>query len=384
LLIVMQQANGRIATLDGVRAISICFVLCAHSFGTDILPMTPIAHVFADIGVRSFFLLSGFLITTLLLRERARDGISLRAFYLRRALRIFPALYVYLLVVLALRAAGLTTASDADLAFAGSYTMNFHAERAWSVGHLWSLSVEEQFYLAWPLALLVLRPRGALVVAIAAIAVAPLVRVTAWYGWPAVRALSDQAFPCVFDSLATGCALAIGREWLEASPRYRRLLDARWFWAIPIACMLSVLVQRPWFSLGFSMTLANLGVALAIHRCVSRPTGAVAAVLEHPLVVRVGVLSYSLYLWQQLFLDRHSTAWINAFPVNIVLAFAAAALSYLLVESPFLRVSERLRRRTAHAIPPAPPGDVAARPITLDVLRPAGDTASWRAIHGPR
>jgi peptidoglycan/LPS O-acetylase OafA/YrhL len=363
------SANGRIATLDGVRAVSICFVLFAHALGTGVLPMFAAAHAFADIGVRSFFVLSGFLITTLLLRERARHGqISLRGFYLRRALRIFPAFYAYLAVVLVLRAAGYVSASDSDLAFAGTYTMNFHAERAWYVGHLWSLAVEEQFYLAWPLTLVMLGTQRALGVAVAAIAVAPLVRVGLWYFRPDLRDLTDQAFPCVFDALATGCVLAIARDGLEASERYRRLLDSRWFWAIPIGCAALTLVTRPWFGLGIAMTLANVGIALTVHRCVSRPTSAVSAFLEHPILVRIGVLSYSLYLWQQLFLNRHSNAWINTFPVNLAFAFLVAALSYRLIERPFLRVSETLRkRRAAPAADAAPP---------LHTLRPVRDTLS--------
>jgi len=366
--------NERIPALDGIRAVSIAFVLCAHALGTGILPMTGRTHVFADIGVRSFFVLSGFLITTLLLRERARHGgISLRGFYLRRALRIFPAFYTFLGVVIVLRAAGYITVSDRDLAFAGTYTMNFHAERAWYVGHLWSLSVEEQFYLAWPLTLIMLGTRGALVVALVGIAVAPGVRLATWYGWPELRALTDQMFPCVFDALATGCVLAIARDRLEASPRYRRLLDARWFWLIPIACLASRAVTRPWFDFGISMTLANLGIAMTIHRCISRPHGAVTAVLEHPLAVRVGVLSYSLYLWQQLFLDRHASSWIHAFPQNVILAFAAAALSYLLIETPLLRLSETLRKRKRMTVRVAPP--TPREPVTA-TLRTARETAS--------
>jgi peptidoglycan/LPS O-acetylase OafA/YrhL len=349
---VQYPAGSRIPALDGIRAISICFVLCAHTLGTGILPMTPVAHVFGDIGVRAFFVLSGFLITTLLVRERARHGtISLRGFYLRRALRIFPAFYAYLAVLILLRAAGIIAPSNSDLVFAGTYTMNFHAERAWQVGHLWSLSVEEQFYLAWPLTLILLGTRRALVLALAAIAVAPVVRMVTWADWPALRELTDQMFPCVFDALATGCVLAIARARLESSERYRRLLDARWFWLIPIAGLASRFVTRPWFDLGLSMTLANVAIAMTIHRCVSRPVGAVATILEHPLAVRIGVLSYSLYLWQQLFLDRHSTSWLNAFPINIALAFAAAALSYRFIESPFLRLSEALRKRATRTVP---------------------------------
>jgi peptidoglycan/LPS O-acetylase OafA/YrhL len=375
---VQQAANARIPALDGVRAISIGFVLCAHSLGTGMLPMTSGAHVLGDIGVRSFFVLSGFLITTLLLRERARCGaISLRGFYLRRALRIFPAFYAFLAVLVVLRAAGHSTASDRDLAFAATYTMNFHADRAWHVGHLWSLSVEEQFYLAWPVVLIAVAARRALLVAVAAIAVAPVVRVAVWYGWPELGALADQMFPCVCDALATGCVLAIARESLEASPHYRRLLDARWFWVVPIACLASRAVILPWFDLGVSMTLANLGIALAIHRCVARPHGAVAAVLEHPLAIRVGALSYSLYLWQQLFLDRHASGWIHAFPVNIVLAVAAAALSYRAIEAPFLQLSEALRRRRpVRAALYTPHLGAVGVAAPHDALRPAGDTAS--------
>jgi peptidoglycan/LPS O-acetylase OafA/YrhL len=379
---VQPPATGRIPTLDGIRAIAIGLVLCAHSLGTGILPMSTRAHVFADIGVRTFFVLSGFLITTLLLRERARSGaISIRGFYLRRALRIFPAFYTFLAVVVVLRAAGLADASDRDLVFAGTYTMNFHADRAWHVGHLWSLSVEEQFYLAWPLTLIALGTRRALFVAVAAIAVAPAVRLAIWYGWPELRALTDQMFPCVFDALATGCVLAIARESLEASPRYRRLLDARWFWILPLVCAVSRAVNRPWLDLGVTATLANVGIALAIHRCVARPQGAVATALEHPLAVRVGVLSYSLYLWQQLFLDRHAHAWFTVFPVNLALAFAAAALSYRLIEAPFLRLSEALRKRRSATARPVPAVHSVPRGATritapLDALRPARETAS--------
>src|SRR4051794_34547069 len=92
-----QPGAGRIATLDGLRGISILLVLLGHAFGTGILPRTKSAHLVAEIGVRTFFVISGFLITTLLVRERAKHGhISLGGFYKRRTLRIFPAFYAYL------------------------------------------------------------------------------------------------------------------------------------------------------------------------------------------------------------------------------------------------------------------------------------------------
>jgi len=107
-------------------------VLVAHSLGTRNLPGIPRLAVLADLGVRTFFVISGFLITTLLLSEYEKRGrISLADFYVRRVYRIFPAFYVYLAVMLGIAALGWIHIPPADVAFAATYTMNFHARRAW-------------------------------------------------------------------------------------------------------------------------------------------------------------------------------------------------------------------------------------------------------------
>jgi peptidoglycan/LPS O-acetylase OafA/YrhL len=195
-----------------------------------------------------------------------------------------------------------------------------------------------------------------------------------WYGWPAVRELTDQAFPCVFDALATGCVLAIARTSLERSPAYRRVLDARWFWAIPAVCIGSLAVTTPWLGLGVAMSVTNLAIALAIHRCVSRPDSRVGVALERPVLIRIGTLSYSLYLWQQLFLDRHATTWIHRFPLNLVFAAIAAVLSYRLIETPFLRLSARLRAR------PAATSDARGEIAAVSPVSPAAETLSSSLI----
>ncbi|MDB4953255.1 MAG: acyltransferase family protein, partial [Myxococcales bacterium] len=340
----MNSAGGRIATLDGMRAVSIALVLAAHASGTGVIPMSAFAHLFGDLGVRTFFLISGFLITTLLLRERANTGrISLRDFYIRRVFRIFPAFYSYLALVVVVGLFACVALNLRDVAFAATYTMNFHGERSWPVGHLWSLAVEEQFYLIWPLAVIALGLVRASSFAIIAVAAAPMIRVALWYLFPQYRALADQAFPCVFDTLAMGCLLAIARSRLESWRPYRILLHATWFWIVPLVCVLTLIATRPWFQLGIGMTVANIGIAMAVHRCVSRPHSIAGRVLEHPILIQIGTLSYSLYLWQQPFLDRHSHAWFTAFPINIGLAAAAAVLCHRLIEQPMLRVSSRYR-----------------------------------------
>jgi peptidoglycan/LPS O-acetylase OafA/YrhL len=336
------KPSRRIAALDGIRALCILIVLFAHATGTGI-PMTRFSTVAGDLGVRGFFVLSGLLITGLLLRDAERPiGQALRDFYVRRALRIFPAFYFFLAGVFVLSLLGLVVWNGHDALFAATYTMNFHGNRVWTVGHLWSLAVEEQFYFLWPAALLLLRVRRATVLLWAAVVLAPCVRLAVWYRWPEQRALADQAFPCVFDSLATGCLLAIGRDALERDPRYMRLISAAWFWVLPLGCIAALAVTRPEFQLGIGPTIANVGIALALHRVLLRP-GAVTAFLETPVMVRIGVLSYSIYLWQQVFVNRHAVLWWNKFPVNVVLAFAAGTLSYTLVEKPFLRLTARFR-----------------------------------------
>jgi peptidoglycan/LPS O-acetylase OafA/YrhL len=341
--------DGRIRTLDGIRGISITLVLAAHGIGTGIIPMNDrAAHLFADIGVRSFFILSGFLITTLLMRERDRSGgISLGRFYARRSLRIFPAFYAYLAVTASLAAIGLVAVKHGDLFVAGAYVMNFQAERSWSVGHLWSLAVEEQFYLVWPAIIVVLGLARAWSCALGAVLVAPVARLVVWFVVPEYRALVDSAFPCVIDTLAAGCLLALARERLTASARIQRIIDRRWFWFLPAICIGVLAITRPELQLGAAMTMANFGIAAVIFRCVSRPDTAVGRILEHPLLAWVGTLSYSLYLWQQLFLNRRSDAWPAQFPVNIIGAFLAAIACHYLIERPVLQLSAAWRERGA-------------------------------------
>jgi peptidoglycan/LPS O-acetylase OafA/YrhL len=337
----VRDTRGRIPGLDGLRAVSIAIVLWAHSTGTLHMPRLSIG-VFGDLGVRTFFVISGFLITTLLRTEYEKYGrISLTGFYIRRVYRIFPAFYVYLAVILVVAALGWITVPAEDVAFAATYTMNFHAERTWWLGHLWSLAVEEQFYLMWPLVLSLLKPRRALWFAIGGIAAAPVLRVTAVLLWPSIWPLTDQAFPFVFDALATGCVLALAREQLETSSIYVQWLDSRAFWLLPLACIAALAVPRTGFNLAFGVTLGNLGIAMAIHRCVRHPTLLVGRVLESRPFVFVGALSYSLYLWQQPFVNRHGDSIINSFPVHIACAFGAAMLSYYFVEQPMLALRAR-------------------------------------------
>ena len=226
-----RSASGpgfRISSLDGLRAVSILLVVGAHSISPDRYPtaFSLFGHL-GNTGVRVFFLISGFLITSLLLKEHAASGsISLPKFYMRRVIRIFPAFYVYVGVLALLAWIGRIQLLPGDMLHSLTYTMNYHHERSWYVNHLWSLSVEEQFYLLWPAALLIAGPRRALKGAAAAIVIVPFIRLWIYLDFAQRQPISpyyatalDRYFQAVCDSLATGCVVA---GCYEALGRVRR------------------------------------------------------------------------------------------------------------------------------------------------------------------
>ena len=139
----------RIPSLDGLRAISITLVVLSHLVKWKHVSLDVVGS-YGALGVHVFFVLSGYLITNLLLREYDRSStISLREFYIRRAFRIFPAAFVFLGVVVVLYWHQMRWFHVAAAVF---YVANMDLTRPWIFGHLWSLSIEEQFYLLWPFA----------------------------------------------------------------------------------------------------------------------------------------------------------------------------------------------------------------------------------------
>jgi peptidoglycan/LPS O-acetylase OafA/YrhL len=210
----------RIPALDGLRAVSIGLVLIGHLAGTPRFASVSAIQLFGDVGnlgVTIFFVISGFLITNLLLQEQADTGrIRLRAFYARRAFRILPAVLTYF-VVLAIAAIAISAVrvpAD-DWTHALTFTMNYHQTRGWWLGHLWSLSVEEQFYFLWPAAIVLLGRRSSLWLAASAVALAPLWRLAAWWIWPDARDGIGETFPTVMDAIA--CSRAAPNGWRGAT-----------------------------------------------------------------------------------------------------------------------------------------------------------------------
>jgi peptidoglycan/LPS O-acetylase OafA/YrhL len=322
-----------VPSLDGLRAISIAFVLVAHVIAAGHFSggLSRLGKL-GEFGVRVFFIISGYLITSILLAElRRKATISLPLFYFRRMLRLFPASYFYILVIAVLAAKHIVNLERWDLTAAITYTMNYHEARRWSLGHLWSLGVEEQFYLLWPLILRTLGQLRSVRLLVVLVVLAPFLRLASPYVGAAFNFLVWS------DALAMGCLLAILREDLAANRRYARLLASRWFFLVPVAALLANYVPSTKVYWLVSETVMNLSIAASIDWAMRNPHTAVGRFLNFPAVSFIGVLSYSLYLWQQIFLNPESVSPHFAFPLNIILAAAMAMVSYLLIEAPFLR-----------------------------------------------
>jgi peptidoglycan/LPS O-acetylase OafA/YrhL len=328
--------RARIPSLDGLRAVSILLVLFGHSAMTIGFParlrfLATIEHI----GVLVFFVISGFLITTLLMQEKNKVGsISLRAFYTRRFLRIFPVAYLYIAVIATLSSLGFIELHPHDFAYSVSYLMNYNFTPSWWLGHLWSLSLEEQFYLLWPTVVVVLGFKRSSFVAWFLFALGPVSSIVVSRLFPHLP--RGIELPHGADSIATGCLLAINWKWL----RSKRWFTSRFFTAllaIGVAARLVVWhVGRSADWLGYFI---NVLTALLVFRCVAVPDDCVGRLLNSRGLTFIGVLSYSIYVWQQLFLPRVSS-W-SIFPLNLIAALSAATLSYYFVERPFLRLKRR-------------------------------------------
>jgi peptidoglycan/LPS O-acetylase OafA/YrhL len=340
---------GHRKALDGVRGLAVLAVVAFHA-------RIPGARG-GSAGVLVFFVLSGFLITTLIVEEhRAMGELNLRRFYARRALRLWPALAVLLLVSLAGDSLFLTGVSRhrllVEVASSAGYVMNwvlatksaFPASTSY-LGHTWSLSVEEQFYLVWPLlCLLLLRARWTWRTKITVVAGGAVLS----SGWRAVLEHSHHMTHAAYGldtnatSLLAGCALGL------AFAGGMSLAVNRWFVWSALAFVAAVCVRGDLLPLHFGLLEAGVTIATVILVAHLLATASpLAPVLEWAPLVYVGKISYGLYLWHfavfAVINSGHFPQWSapELLAAKLTISFALAITSYYLVERPFLKLKGR-------------------------------------------
>ena len=340
----------RISGLDGIRALAITLVIGLH---LDQRNHSWVLHrLFAgQDGVNLFFVLSGFLVTALLFREHAKTGkIHIPDFYFRRAMRIAPPLLAYLLVVVILAAA---EGDPLPLHVVASVVFFYHNISAsipgnsWMVEHTWSLAIEEQFYLLWPVLLAFALKGGRkrlAIMCLALIAIAPVLRVSGYaLHWEWMHYRESFLLPTRMDALLSGCLLAAVSGTRRFEALYKRVegvaLLAPVFLFVVSPALIDRLGTRYAFTVG--LTLNSLVAAYFVLWLSRHEDHVLGRIANHRAVTALGVMSYSVYLWQTL--ATHYAVGVAASAAALGSIALAATASFYLVEKPAMAARNNLR-----------------------------------------
>jgi peptidoglycan/LPS O-acetylase OafA/YrhL len=354
----MALSRNHLPALDGLRAVAILSVIAYHGTGTF--------GGGARLGVSLFFVISGFLITWLLLKEHSTTGdVSLKRFYFRRALRIFPAYYAFLLLIIAVKVLQKQPSIYDYILPSGLYYVNYYAIANGShsaLQHLWSLSVEEQFYLLWPLLFLGLAKLG-----IRYLIAGTVFIITAGLLWRYVSYIElgfghswiYRAFDTRFDNLAIGCLTAIclfqtrSREFI-----YKYAVSLL---LVPFSILLLYSSQSSdlfgkyfdAFSYTAGFTVQGFALALLMVQFISFHQHWSISWISSRVAVYIGTISYPMYLYHEIaagaadkvsgmILEKYDIV-MGAAPIafaGLVLTIISATCSYRFIEKPFLKLKD--------------------------------------------
>ena len=340
--------------LDSLRALAVLAVMIHHFLPVDrYIPSDYIT--LGMLAVRLFFVLSGFLITGILLGYRTdTPKNALKRFYFRRVLRIFPIYYLTLFVALALQVRAIQQGAFWHLTYLSNYVAVLHPEWMGPASHFWTLAVEEQFYFVWPFIMLFVPRKHLIKTIIGAIVLAVIFRAL-------TLTVLDIPFEAggiftfaTLDSLGGGALLALFHydETLRPYlPRVMKLCLAAGLTILALTTLLYV------YTIGFRViyTLLCLGVSLLFMVLIEKTSrgfsGKAKIVMEHPFVLYTGKISYGLYVYHNFMLAivlyyLSKTAAPPDYRLVAVVSFAAtfatAMLSWHLIERPIARIKNKL------------------------------------------
>lgn len=336
----------KIKGLDGLRGLSVLLVIASHAVLLPRIGLNDpsIGAIFsAHVGVSTFFVLSGFLITHLLIKEKEATGkIDLGSFYIRRALRIFPLYYLALSILTFLDYIGKANVPNCAYPYAFLYAINFSPRECSysSLSHFWSLAVEEHFYMIWPFIFLAGRRPAAL-------ALIAFLALWAYFGSTILPPASNYyvnrwTYPAALP-IVVGCTLAFICEHKRVSAFFSNQSHS----AVLLIAILAGLTtpaitknETPWLISASALLLYvfhNQGSLLV-------------RILEKKPLATLGTISYGLYVWQGVFTGNGPYRTGMAFPppleTGLILTFIIAPISYLFFEKPLLRIKSRFSWKT--------------------------------------
>jgi len=352
-----RQQSGYIPTLDGWRAIAIAGVMLFHggpifSAGSHLEDL----RLLGEDGVRLFFAISGILICSRLLKEEEATGsFSLKSFYIRRLFRIQPAAVVFLTAVALLGIAKILPFNGlgwwASLLSARNFVATSSApDGAWYTAHFWSLAIEEQFYLLLPGLLLLLKNKHRIRWFAGMTAVSWVWYVVLNGGKPSHHhALRTESEMCWLFLPALLALLMRRPDFRERCVKYLH--------PGPVLLAVCAILTAEVFHIRHVQHIWLPTFSLLVFATILHPAAFLSRVLELPFLRWIGRISYSIYLWQQLFCVTGLPAtgfgrplgWLQWHPLCYIIPLGFATLSYLFVEKPFIRLGHRLAQP---AMPP--------------------------------
>lgn len=367
---------GYVPGLDGLRALSILAVMIYHA-NPDLLSG-------GFIGVEVFFGLSGFLITALLIQEFDNTGeISLKTFYLRRVLRLAPALVALLIVYCPVvfylanfsfqRAKPLLTDALIVLFYMANWARAFNIHPPSLLAHAWSLSIEEQFYALWPplLVLLLRNIRSRWAIAWIAFSIA----VSAWAlrcylgatGSTALRL--SNGLDTKADAVMIGCVLGIivSSNLIQESVRGILSRILRIASPVSVGILAGICKIAFWYDpimFYWLFFIIEILTAIIILDCIVNKDSMINKILSLKGLVWVGTISYGLYLWHYpvfRLMKYFQLDWVRVITLGTAITFAATTLSFYLLEKPFLRLKKKFEiqsRKEAGRVPAVQPTEV--------------------------
>lgn len=349
-----QLKAGYYPAIDGLRGLSILMVLLPH-FGINKYVHRHGFFIDSNAGVHLFFVISGFIITTLLLKEKIENGnISLKYFYIRRALRILPVAYLFLLVLVILNIIFKLHLKVFDFAGAALFFKNLPVNSSYYTAHFWSLAVEEQFYLTFSF-LLVLSTDYYFTISLLIIIIVPAAAIAGNY-FPDTFGKLIFIRLCMYAFWKGPVMILVGSVF--ATALFKGIISLKKWWQNYYLSMLLLFIAitiravtfvfyRKYISeylfallIGFIITIMLSGRSL------------LSDILSSRILVKIGILSYSLYIWQQLFVGPNAwQPWMRSLigsplwemiALKLLIVFAVALISYTF-EKQFLKMKNRFK-----------------------------------------